>query len=252
MIPWRMLRRKRFRKTLTENGLTDHNTSVVWGVMKAVLLSLLCLPVVALAADAPRGSYKTSQFAEAREAAKAQGKALVYIETDSKTTCPKTEWGTKEAYKELRRECILVVNDESDPDNIEVKEMFPAVNETSKIGNSQPRITVVEPENLKFITGTDYRNMSSDKRWAKKMDTAISAAITPKKAEAEPEAKKPEPKTDPVPVYQDWTNKEGKTIRAAFVSRKADTVTLRLENGKNVEYAVDKLSDESKAKLPPA
>jgi hypothetical protein len=219
--------------------------------MKVALFSLLCLPIVSVAADAPRGSFKSSQFSEARKAAQEQGKVLVFVETDSKTTCPKTEWGTKEVDKELRREHILVVSDDSDPENVQVKELFPAIAETvKKIGNTSPRVTVVEPESLKFITGTDYRNMSSDKRWSKKMEAAISKATAPaEEAEAATPAvpKKEEGKTAPV---REWTNTEGKTIRAALVARKAGVATLKLENGKTVDYPIDKLSEESKANLP--
>lgn len=218
--------------------------------MKTTLCALLCFPLISLAADAPRGSFKSSQFAEARKAAREQGKVLVYIETDSKSTCPKTQWGTKEVYQEFKREHILVVNDNSDPENVEVKEMFPAVAETvKKIGNVSPRVTVVEPETLNFITGTDYRKMSSDKRWSKKMETAINEATAAKpKEETAPEA----PKKDdakPAPV-REWVNTEGKTIRASFVSRKDGTVTFKMKNGKTVDYPLDKLSDASKMLLP--
>ncbi len=220
--------------------------------MKVALFSLLCLPLVSVAAEPPRGAFKSSQFSEARKAAQEQGKVLVYVETDSKTTCPKTEWGTKEVYKELRREGILVVSDKSDPENVRVTEMFPAIAETVKtIGKASPRVTVVEPETLKFITGTDYYNISSDKRWSRKMGAAISKATAPKQEDGEaaaPEVKKQEEvNTSPV---REWTNTEGKTIRAAFVARKAGMATLKLENGKTVDYPIDKLSGQSKANLP--
>lgn len=219
--------------------------------MKGVLISLFCLPLVSVGAEAPRGAYKSSQFSEARKAAQEQRKVLVFVETDSETTCPKTEWGTTEVYKELKRECVIVVSDKSDPQNVQVKDMYPAIAETVKsIGNTSPRVTVVDPESLKFITGTDYKVMSSDRSWSRKMETVISKAISPKtedEAAVSDKKKQEEVKTAPV---QEWTNTEGKTIRAAFVARKEGMATLRLENGKTVEYPIDKLSDQSKANLP--
>jgi hypothetical protein len=211
--------------------------------MKNLALLLSVLPVTALAEDMPKGAFKSSEFAQAREAAKAQGKALIYIETDSKTTCPKTEWGTVEVYDKLKRDYILVVEDAADPAKAEVKELNAAIIKTSKIGNFTPRVTVVEPTKLEFITGTDYGNMSSDKRWDKKLDEAVASKMAPKpEAETAPAA--------PVAVAEvmkDWTNSEGKTIRAALIAKKTDSVTLKLENGKTVDYPLAKLSADSKA-----
>ena len=169
------------------------------------ICALLCFPLISFAADAPRGAFKSSQFAEARKAAQEQGKVLVYVETDSKTTCPKTEWGTKEVYKELKRGCILVVKDAADPQKVQVTEMYPAINEIVKsMGNTSPRVTVVDPETLKLITGMTYQSMSTDKRLSKKMDAAIDKVMAPKKEklteeEPAPAVKKPEEsKTGPV------------------------------------------------------
>ncbi len=41
-----------------------------------------------------------------------------------------------------------------------------------------------------------------------------------------------------------WTNTEGKTVRAALVSVSGDKAKLQLTNGKQVDYAIDKLSEE--------
>ena len=212
--------------------------------MKKIAFTLLALSMAAVAEDMPRGAFKSSQFEEARAAAKAQGKALVYIETDSKTTCPKTEWGTVEAYSALKRDYILVVEDDADPDKQDVKAMSAAIIKTSKIGNFSPRVTVVEPEKLQFITGTDYSNMSSDKRWARKMEETVTAALAAKKEDAAPA-----PVVTKGPEIRDWTNTEGKTIRATLVEKKGDVVSLKLENGKVVDYPIEKLSAESKAAL---
>jgi len=52
-----------------------------------------------------------------------------------------------------------------------------------------------------------------------------------------------------VETPRDWTNIEGKTIRATLVEKKDKSVMLKLESGKTVEYPLDKLSAESKAML---
>jgi len=212
--------------------------------MKFALPLLVFLPLISFAEDLPRGAFKSSQFEAARAAAKAQGKALIYIETDSKSSCPKTQWGTMEAYSELKRDHVLVVEDDADPEKVDVSALNGAITKTSKIGNFSPRVTVVEPDKLEFITGTDYSNMSKDKRWAKKLDEAVTAAMAAKKelpapsAPAEPAAAKSE--------LTDWSNVDGKTIRASLVEKKADVVVLKLENGSTIEYPIDKLSQVSK------
>jgi cytochrome c5 len=53
-------------------------------------------------------------------------------------------------------------------------------------------------------------------------------------------------------VPADWTNREGKTIRAAFLRTEGPNVILRLEDGREVSYPLDKLSDESRARAKEA
>ncbi|MCF6314084.1 MAG: hypothetical protein L3J39_16675 [Verrucomicrobiales bacterium] len=43
-----------------------------------------------------------------------------------------------------------------------------------------------------------------------------------------------------------WTNLGGQTIKAVFVSLKADAVVLKLENGKQMTYPMNKLKPESR------
>ena len=50
------------------------------------------------------------------------------------------------------------------------------------------------------------------------------------------------------PVMLDWTNSEGKTIRAGFVRLEGDNVVLKLPtNGQEIPYPLSKLSAESQA-----
>ena len=213
----------------------------------AILLFLaVALPLLADNSKPPRGSFLSSQFDEARAAAEAQGKALVYIETDSKSSCPKVHWGTSEAYSALKRDYILVVEDNAFAECTDVACMNAAITKTAKIGNFTPRITVVEPAKLEFITGVDYGVMSNNKRWDKELDEKVAAVLKPLAAANAAQTAAAPPKVE---TPRDWTNIEGKTIRATLVEKKDKSVMLKLESGKTVEYPLDKLSAESKAML---
>jgi hypothetical protein len=45
----------------------------------------------------------------------------------------------------------------------------------------------------------------------------------------------------------DWTNFEGNTVKAAFIRLDGTNVVIRLENGSEIPYALEKLSNESQA-----
>jgi len=70
---------------------------------------------------------------------------------------------------------------------------------------------------------------------------AEGAIMDKKKIPATTEPKKPL-KDRPVVT---WTNHEGKTLQAKLVRLNLETVDLQLENGKPVQYPLDKLSEES-------
>jgi hypothetical protein len=217
-------------------------------MIKLITLGLSCgflLPALGDNSNKPpRGSYLSTQFAEAQAAAKAQGKALVYIETDSKSSCPKTQWGTAEAYSVFKKDYILVVEDDAIPECKDVPLMYAAITETSKLGDTTPRITIVEPNKLKFITGADYGVLSKNKRWEKDVEEKVASAMKPT---VDTQAVVETPKAE---SPRDWTNLEGKTIRGTLVEQKEQSVVLKLESGKTVEYPLDKLSSETKASLP--
>ena len=46
---------------------------------------------------------------------------------------------------------------------------------------------------------------------------------------------------------RDWTNFEGNNVKAAFIRLEGTNVIIRLENGTEIPYALDKLSAESQA-----
>lgn len=58
----------------------------------------------------------------------------------------------------------------------------------------------------------------------------------------------PEPDPDaPDPLEGDWTNAEGKTIEAALLRVEGGNAILRLKDGREVPYPIEKLSGESQA-----
>ncbi|MEM9479101.1 MAG: c-type cytochrome domain-containing protein [Verrucomicrobiota bacterium] len=67
-----------------------------------------------------------------------------------------------------------------------------------------------------------------------------------KPADTKPKSNLPERKTY---EEQDWTNTDGKTIRAALIKVANDKAHLRLSNGKIYEYPIEKLSEESRKQL---
>ena len=50
---------------------------------------------------------------------------------------------------------------------------------------------------------------------------------------------------------EDWTNREGNTIRATLLRVEGGTALLKLANGTVYRYPIEKLSDESQAQLKP-
>lgn len=49
------------------------------------------------------------------------------------------------------------------------------------------------------------------------------------------------------PEFRNWTNQAGKTIEATFVSGTADSVTIKMRNGKQFQIPLNSLSTESAA-----
>ena len=63
-------------------------------------------------------------------------------------------------------------------------------------------------------------------------------------------AKNAAPSKPTPPVEQDWTNTEGKTIRATLIRLEGDLAVLKLKSGQVYKYPTSKLSELSRAQLP--
>ena len=80
---------------------------------------------------------------------------------------------------------------------------------------------------------------------------ALFADLPPGTFAAAPELAKmrADAENRPVPVEEDWTNLEGKTIRATFLKVEGELVHLRMSNGTVARYPVAKLSPSSQARI---
>lgn len=56
-------------------------------------------------------------------------------------------------------------------------------------------------------------------------------------------------KDGPLTSMRDWTNAEGKTIKASILNVKGETVRLRTGNGQVYNYALSKFSEESRKEI---
>lgn len=216
--------------------------------LSVCFFALLCLPL-AFAAKIPRGTYAPAQLEDARAKAKAEGKLIVYIETDTESSCPKCQWATDEAFEELRRDYVMVIEDDARGDKTD-EVMYAAIVEQRKGGNFTPCITVVEPAKLSFVAGTDYTAMAKARRWDREFEKTVAAAkaVLPvadagsgDKSESG-EKKAAEMARD----FKSWTNTDGQTIKAELIRVDVDQVFFRLEDGKVVPYPLSKLTEASR------
>jgi hypothetical protein len=109
----------------------------------------------------------------------------------------------------------------------------------------------MSPTDETLLGGLCYKQISADgKKAFSKLKEEVDGALA-KQAEAKPaaaDATKPDvgqPKAQGGGM-RDWVNAEGKTIKAEALSRSATKISLKLENGKVVDYPLDKLSEESR------
>lgn len=230
--------------------------------MKSYWMGAMLILGTAVSASAqklPRGAFQADKFDEAKAEAVAEGKPLAVIITDTKSTCPKCEAGNAEAFNYLKRKYVMVVEDKASggtlPQGVKQK-VLPVY--TSK-GNIIPIVGVVANDDFRLLGGLCYKQISVDARKAfRTLDQEVEESLAQGGAAAAPEnpAKKPESegyqKADDTVASRDWTNSEGKTIRAAAVAYDSGKVSFRLENGKLVDYPLEKLSAASRKVLAEA
>ncbi len=205
-----------------------------------LLLAIGLIPF-AQAGSAPRGSFTAEEYEAAKAEAIESGKPIAIVTTELKSSCPKCLNGNEQVFKEMKSDYVLVINDSNTkgklPKQVE-QNTYPIY--TSK-GNIIPIVAVLSPSDDKLLGGLCYKQISGDgKKAFKTLETEIAEKMVD-----QPVAEKA-PAATPSSGMRDWTNTEGKTIKAEAISSTETSVTLKLESGKVVDYPMEKLSEESR------
>ena len=209
-------------------------------LLKALGL-VICLAPAIHAAGPSSGSFSAGAYEAAKTQAKETGKPIAIVTTDTKSSCPKCQYANKEALKRLKGDYVLVMDDKAGQEKLpeSIKQRTYPIYKSK--GNIIPIIAVLSQNDEKLLGGLCYKQIADDSK---------KAFVTLKKETDEANAKTvaPAPAAKPTPVggMRDWMNVEGKSIKAEAVSHNDTSVKLKLENGKIVDYPLDKLSPESR------
>lgn len=114
---------------------------------------------------------------------------------------------------------------------------------SKEAGKFIPKLLVTSADGKKPIGAVTYEQLKDD---ARKAARAMRKKIEQAKTEDEETESAAHSKF--LAPEQEWTNAQGKTIRAAVVSVAGGSVEF-LMKGKQVTYPMSKLSDSSKQKL---
>lgn len=215
--------------------------------MKIITPSLFVigLTAAALGQSAPRGSFFSGDYEAAKAKAKETGKPIAIVVTNLNSSCPKCVSGTEAVFKEMKSDYIIVIDDDKANKGklpkATAQNTYPIYK--SK-GNITPIVAVLSHEDERLLGGLCYKQISGDGRKAfKTLDAEIAAKLAEQPAGKPATPEKAAPSTGGT---RDWTNSDGKTIRAEAISSDGDSVTLKLESGKVVDYPLDKLSETSR------
>lgn len=222
--------------------------------IRAVLVACL-LTGVADAQRVPKGTYNASQYAEAKAEAAKDGKNIAVIYTEINSTCPKCVYGTETAFKEMRSDYVLVLEDKSPesetgslPNNIKQKTYA-----TYKVkGNIIPIITIFSSENDTVLSGACYKQISADERkWLKNVEAEIASKPATPASKSEDATSNSEEAVTKCETggMREWTDVRGRTMNAEFIHADDMTVTFKLESGKVIDLPLTKLSEASQAAI---
>ena len=100
-----------------------------------------------------------------------------------------------------------------------------------------------------FVFGTDGNLVFDGRPSGAEFDKAVKDALATVEKSGEGAADKP---AGNLIEQREWTNATGGSIRAAVKTANDKTVTFVMANGKNVEYALEKLSEESRKAITEA
>jgi hypothetical protein len=200
----------------------------------------LGLIFAAHAQSAPRGSFQAGEYEAAKAEAIETGKPIAIVTTELKSSCPKCLNANEEVFKQMKSDYIFVINDDKAGKGKLPKNVEQTTYEIYKSkGNVIPIVAVLSPEDDKLLGGLSYKQIAGDgKKAFKTLETEIAGKL-------ENQPAKETPATTGSRI-REWTNMDGKTIRAEALSSDGVSVTLKLENGRVVDYALDKLSEKSR------
>ncbi|MFC7337962.1 SHD1 domain-containing protein [Haloferula chungangensis] len=222
--------------------------------LKVILLGLL-VSGIAAAQKVPKGTYNASQYAEAKAEAAKEGKNIAVIYTEIDSSCPKCRFGNETAFKEMRSDYVLVLEDKGSksetgalPEDIKQKTYVTY----KEKGNVIPIITVFAPQTDAVLSGACYKQISADERkWLKNVEQEIASKPAEETPEGRPDSNTEEAnrssatQCDPDGI-REWTDTLGRTMKASFVHADDMTATFKLANGKQVDLPLTKLSKESR------
>lgn len=127
-------------------------------------------------------------------------------------------------------------------------------------GNTIPMVFVTSPDGSKGITGASYASLSGDIRGTRRdLQREISeagdllAAASGMTGDDEESAAAGPVESDPGPALlaetQEWSNADGRSIRAAVERIEGDTVRFLMPNGSTADYPIANLSEESRERI---
>ena len=152
--------------------------------MKAFLTLMLSSAAIAIcpAADKapklPRGAVSAENYAEAKSAAAAEKKLIVYMWSELDSTCPKCEAGTEAAMKAYKsnKDVVLVFGQGKDTNHAPASLRGPLMEAIGKVGNSIPIVMIVDPSNEKLLAAACYKQFEQDDRVWKKIQKQAQTA----------------------------------------------------------------------------
>ena len=221
--------------------------------MKGIIPFIMALGVSQLlAGEPPRGSFKSSEFEQARAESIQTGKPIAVVLTSFDGSCPHTDTGNEEIAKEMKRDYVLIYDS---PRTLTAVggPLVEAMSASMKSkGNMIPCVAVVDGDSLSYLGGVSYNGIRADiRKWEKTLRSEIDSARSGLGAKSE----EPTEKTtstdgdEDAAEIREWKNVKGQTIRATVISKDVLNVTFEMEDGKFVKYPLNLLSEKSRAAL---
>lgn len=226
-----------------------------------VVLLYLMFAVFCLGQRIPRSVFKATDYEVAKAEALAEGKGLAVIFTYIDSTCPHTRFGTESAFKRMKSDYVLVLQDNSpgtETGKLDLavrQEMFKV---TKNKGNVVPLIAVLSPETDTFLGGVSYRQIKADERkWVRTMTEEVAQAQSGQSPADEGGEIEPDDDSDGTgrisssegfeesEGMQQWTDVRGRSMTAELLAANDLTATFKLENGNVIDLPLTKLSQES-------